>query len=842
MLGTWHCFVKTPAFNGKYIFTVTKEVDYGLQLETEPASPGFRFANIRAEGNRLSGNATSGYTTENDITIELVFEGESFTGKLGFRLFGEIPLAGSPGRGEPYVDPLVEQARRYRKDSIPSLTEPEIAQRVEGLLSKMTLELKVGQMSQCLASDFSFGGEKAGDPAEKLVAEGRAGAILGAFDIHRTFELQKIAVDQSPLGVPLLFHADIIHGFQTIFPVPLAWSCSWDPEQIRAACEVTAREAAVSGIHVNHGPMVDIARDPRWGRVVEGAGEDPFLGSLIATAQVRGYQGESLVGEQTIAATLKHFAAYGAAEAGRDYNTVDISAGTLRNVYLPPFKAGVEAEAGLVMNAFNVYQGIPAAGNKALLDGFLRKELGFAGVVISDYGSVEEIVTHGCAADVKEAAKMALEATLDLEMVSQAYLKNLPLLVQEGIVPESLVNEAVRRILTLKFKLGIMDDPFRYIRPEMEASTHFCADHLAESLELAQESIVLLKNDGVLPLKPDTGPIALIGPFAESKDLLGPWQFSRYADRTVTYADAIREKLAEGCELLVAKGCEVEAVLVGGIDEALRVARTAQVVILALGESSGMSGEAASRMDISLPEPQMELAQTVARLGKPVILLLTNGRPLVLKWFGGHTNDILEAWFLGSMAGRAAAQVLFGEVNPSGRLTMSFPAAVGQIPIYYNHFNTGRPKRTGDFFTSQYLDGPNEPLYPFGYGLSYIQFTYSDVLLDRATLQSGGSLTASVTIQNTGQVAGIETVQLYIRDVVGSVVRPVRELKGFRRIYLEPGERRRVEFILAEKDLSFYGLDGLFRSEAGEFVVYIGHDSTTENRASFRLNEGNAQS
>ena len=838
MIGTWHCFVTTPFFSGKFIFTVSQDDGFHLLIETEPPTQVYRFTNNFVDENRLSGRTTSGFGGENDLVVELEFIYDHFSGKMIFPYFGELQLEGNRGRGDEYVDPLIEKVSAYRKDDIPAHTEEEIRGLVELLLSKMPLEQKVGQMSQCLVSDFSFGGKKKSMPPEQQIAKGLAGTVLGAFDIHQNFAMQKIAVEESPLGIPLLFHADIIHGYQTIFPIPLGWSCSWNPDQIRRACAVTAAEAAVSGIQVNHGPMVDIARDPRWGRVAEGAGEDPYLGAQLAWAQVVGYQGNHLPGEAAIAACLKHFAAYGAAEGGRDYNTVDISTGTLHNVYLPPFQAGVEAGAKMVMNAFNIYQGVPAAGNKTLLRDILRKEMGFKGVIISDYGAIEEMLVHGCAEDLRGAAKMAVEATMDIEMVSQAYLKNLPELVRDGSVPASLIDDAVRQILTLKYELGVMDDPFRNIHPEEEGVLHFCQAHLAESLKLAQESIVLLKNDGVLPVKKNPGKIALIGPFADSKDLLGPWQYTPYSERTITLAEGIRSRLPAGVDLLLERGCQVNESLDGGLNDALSAADRADLVILALGESSDMSGEAASRMDITLPEPQKKLAQEVIKLGKTVVLLLINGRPLDLTWFDKHVNAIVETWFLGSMAGQAVADVLFGNFNPSGRLTISFPFSVGQIPVYYNHFSTGRPKRNGEKFTSQYLDGPNEPLYPFGYGLSYTQFEYSGLTIDKKILHREESLTASVIVKNVGSLPGVETVQLYVRDVAGSVVRPVKELKGFKRVSLEVGESLQISFNITERDLAFFHADGTYQAEEGEFLVFIGPNSTTTNRISFRLVDG----
>ncbi len=608
-------------------------------------------------------------------------------------------------------------------------------------------------------------------------------------------------------------------------------------EAIEQACAIAAKEASASGITYNHGPMVDVTRDPRWGRVVEGAGEDPYLGSLIAEAQVKGFQGDGLFSQESIIACLKHFIAYGAAEAGRDYNTVDISEGTLRNIYLPPFRAGIEAGAGSVMNSFNIIQGIPVAANKAVMNDLLRKELGFDGILISDYGSIEEIVVHGNAKDSKEAAKKALDATMDIEMVTRAY-DQLPQLVEEGGVLEEQLDAAVRRILKYKYKCGLMDDPFRYIRPEKETEYHFSEPHLQASRELARKSIVLLKNEGVLPLVKEAGTIAVIGPFGNSKDFLGPWQFSRFGDRTVTLQEGLEAKGISADRLLFAEGCGVELAIEGGLEQAAAIAKKADVVILALGESSNMSGEAASRMDITLPEAQLRLAEKIAGCGKSTILVLTNGRPLVLDWFERHVDAIVETWFLGSQAGHAIADVLFGDANPSGRLTMSFPAKAGQVPIYYNGFNTGRPvteNNSNRKFISKYIDGPNEPLYPFGYGLSYSTFVYSDIKLDRNWMTSADTIAATVTVTNTGKMAGEETVQLYIQDLYGSFVRPVKELKGFRRIKLQSGESRDVTFSVTEAELKYYTPDGIFQAEPGDFRLFVGPNSRELQAAAFKL-------
>ncbi|WP_434756712.1 glycoside hydrolase family 3 N-terminal domain-containing protein [Paenibacillus amylolyticus] len=618
--------------------------------------------------------------------------------------------------------------------------------------------------------------------------------------------------------------------FRFLSPGP----ASWDIEGIRQACAIAAKEASAAGITYNHGPMVDITRDPRWGRVVEGAGEDPYLGARIAEAQVRGFQGNSLLDQETMIACLKHFIAYGAAEGGRDYNTVDISEGTLRNVHLPPFQAGIQAGAGSVMNAFNIYQGVPAAGSKFLMKDLLRGELSFDGILLSDYGAIEEISIHGCAEDDAEAARMALDATMDIEMVTRAFANQLPKLIEDGIVKEEQLDEAVRRILTYKYKIGIMDDPFRYIQPKKALECQFSEEHLLESRALARKSIVLLKNDGALPFNANSGTVALIGPFARSKDLLGTWQFSRHGNATVTLEQGVTEAVS-GRRVLIADGCAVDQPIDGGYEAALRVAEEADVVVLALGESSRMSGEAASRMDIGLPEVQLKLAEEISKLGKPTVLVLTNGRPLILDWFERHANAIVETWFLGSQAGHAIADVLFGKYNPSGKLTMSFPVNAGQIPVYYNHFNTGRPASQDKHFSSKYLDGSNDPLYPFGFGLSYTTFGYSEIELDRHVMKRTDCLTVKVTVANTGQVQGEEIVQLYIQDLYGSVVRPVKELKGFEKVRLSPGESREIQFLITEEDLKYYAADLTFKAEAGDFKIYVGSNSRDVQEASFRL-------
>lgn len=703
--------------------------------------------------------------------------------------------------------------------------EEETTAAVERLLSLMTLEEKIGQMTQSggLNTD-AIGSYVEADPLTEQIRQGKIGSVINlGMSAEEALKLQRIAVTESRLGIPLLFCQDVIHGFQTIFPIPLAWSCSFDPNLIRKSVEASAREASAVGTMLAFSPMLDIGRDPRWGRVAEGAGEDPYLTSLLARAQVEGYQGSYLGEEGSMATCLKHFIGYGAAEGGRDYNTVCIDEATLRNVYLPPFKAGIEAGAASVMTAFNVVNGVPAAGNRALLEGLLRKELGFDGIVISDYAAVDEMIAHGAADGNREAAIRTANATLDIEMATSHFNHCLPEAVRSGDVEEAVIDAAVRRILTLKFRLGLMKDSYRYFRPEDAKKFTYCEEHLELSRQLARKSIVLLKNKGVLPLDKNKK-LALIGPIGDSKDLLGTWAFSRYGEKTVT----IREGLEQaGYTLLVEPGTGIHEELPGGMERALAIAKEADVVLLALGEDSTMSGEASSRQNIDVPKVQTRLAEVIQQTGKPVVLLLTNGRPLLLDWFDRHMDAILETWFLGSEAGHAIADVLSGDYNPSGKLTMSFPRHPGQIPIYYNSLNTGRPFVEGgeNPFTSCYLDGSNTPLYPFGHGLSYTEFKISSLQLDRNQMTAEESLKVSVMITNTGNRAGEETIQLYIRDVVASIVRPVKELKDFQKVYLQPGESVQVTFEITEEKLRFYDIDGRFTSEIGRFLVYVGRDS-----------------
>jgi beta-glucosidase len=837
MIGTWHFLHQTPDTTIKMQFMIDKKEVFALSVILEPFPFPVEIHTVTVEGNLLQARGFSQFVPGESFEFDLTFEDQEFQGRIKLPYQEAFFVKGTKGTGPSLEDLLISTLSPYRKSDVKQRNDQEIREAVEILLNKMSITDKIGQMSQCMSTNLSLGSDIASETPEKLITEGRVGSILSAVNSNRVFELQKIAVEQSPHGIPLLFNFDVIHGFQTIFPVPLAWSCSWDMEAIKEANAIASKEASATGITYNHGPMVDITRDPRWGRVVEGAGEDPYLGSLIAKAQVEGFQGGSLFDPETIIACLKHFVAYGAAEAGRDYNSVDISEGTLRNVYLPPFQAGIEAGAGSVMNSFNTYQGVPVAGNRYILNELLRTELGFNGILISDYGAIDEIVAHGNAKDSKEAARKALEATMDIEMVTRSY-DHLRELIEQGFVAEEQINEAVRRILAFKYKIGIMDDPFRYVRPEKEKEYHFHPMHLEASRKLAQKSIVLLKNKGALPLADKEQKLAVIGPFGDSKDMLGPWQWSRYSKETVTLREGLEDKGFPKTHLLVEAGCRVEEAVDGGIERAVAAAEQADIVILALGESSEMSGEAASRMDITLPKVQQELAEAIVRVGKPTVLVLTNGRPLVLDWFEHHVDAIVETWFLGSQAGHAIADVLLGHYNPSGKLTMSFPVHIGQVPVYYNYFKTGRPvtdSNIGEKFFSRYIDGSNDPLYPFGYGLSYTTFEISDIRLSQTQMTDSETMVASVTVTNTGKVSGEETIQMYIQDLYGNVVRPVKELKGFRKVNLAAGEAKEICFSITAADLVYWNPDLKYGAEPGDFKVYIGSSSYDVKEASFEL-------
>lgn len=713
-----------------------------------------------------------------------------------------------------------------------------IQQKVDELLKKMTLTEKIGQMFQTDPVIFLRSvdsGEQATaiptGPEQQHHLEPEVlytlGSILGSADAQTAYRIQKQYMEHSRLKIPLLFMFDIIHGFRTIFPIPLGLACSWDLGLIEKTARVAAAEGAASGIHVTFAPMVDLVRDPRWGRVMESSGEDPYLNSRIAEAYVRGFQGD-LGQAGTVASCVKHFAAYGGAEGGRDYNTVDISESSLRETYLPAYRAGLDAGAELVMTSFNVVDGVPATINKFLLRDILRQEWGYGGIVISDYTSLAETIAHMAVKDGREAAKRALEAGLDIEMMSLAYVHHLEDLVRSGEVDESLVDEAVRRILTLKFKLGLFEDPYRYIKIEEEKAAHLRPEYRQLAREAAAKSIVLLKNEGVLPLSTSVRSVAIIGPFADSGHILGGWSAMGKAEEAVTLRQGIASKLGPDAVVTTAIGCDIDSNDESGFAEALAVAAASDVVILALGEREDMSGEAGSRVFLDVPGVQQKLAQEIVKLGKPTVLVLFNGRPLDLRWFDEHISAIVEAWYPGTEGGHAVADVLFGDVNPSAKLTMSFPYAVGQIPVYYNCLNTGRPKGSEDNdnrFVSKYLDAPNRPLYPFGYGLSYTKFNYEGAALSGTVLRPDGKLHARVTVANIGQYAGEEIVQLYIRDLWGSRARPLLELKGFRKVKLAPGESVQVEFEITPEMLQYYTARRIVETEPGDFLVFVGSSS-----------------
>ncbi|MCM8899894.1 beta-glucosidase BglX [Caldicoprobacter algeriensis] len=711
--------------------------------------------------------------------------------------------------------------------------------RLKKLLESMTLKEKISQMLQIAPNFYLRQGAITGPMEELELTEDiiyNAGSVLGAAGAELTMDIQRKYLENNRHKIPLIFMADVIHGFRTIFPIPLAMACSWNPELVEESARVAAKEASIAGIHVTFSPMVDLVRDPRWGRVMESTGEDPWLNSLFARAFVRGYQGKGLSDKESVASCVKHFAAYGAVEAGRDYNTVDMSERTLREYYLPAYKAAVDEGCAMVMTAFTTVDSIPSTVNQWLLRDLLRGEWGFDGVIISDWGAVKETIAHGVAADGQEAAEKAIKAGVDIEMMSSEYVHHLESLVQKGIVDEALIDEAVMRILKLKEQLGLFENPYRGADPEREKTVLLCDEHRKLARKIAAQSMVLLKNQGVLPFDKNIGKVAIIGPYAEANHILGGWSCEGRNEEAVTLKQGIVAKIGQD-NVIVAEGCDVMGEQLN-LSSAIAAAQQADAIILALGEHPDMSGEAGSRAFITLPGKQLVLARAVLELGKPTVVVLFNGRPLEITELDYIAPAILEAWFPGTEGGNAIADILFGDVNPSGRLTMSFPYTVGQIPVYYNCYNTGRPKgrENNEFrFCSKYLDIPNAPLYPFGYGLSYTTFQYSDFVLDSNKLTVDGAITASVTVTNTGKRAGEEVVQLYIRDVSASVVRPVKELKGFQKIYLEPGESRKVNFIITEPMLRFHRKDFSFKSEPGHFIAFVGPNSAQLLEQPFEL-------
>lgn len=726
------------------------------------------------------------------------------------------------------------------------------------LMKQMTLDEKIGQLNLVTPGGAVTGSAVSKD-VESKIRNGQVGGLFGITGPDKIKQAQELAVNNSRLKIPLLFGLDIIHGHKTVFPIPLGLSCSWDMELIEKSARIAAIEGTADGLNWTFSPMVDIARDPRWGRVSEGAGEDPYLGSQIAKAMVKGYQGNDLSKDNTMLACVKHFALYGAAEGGRDYNTVDMSRVRMYNEYLPPYKAAVDAGVATVMSSFNVVDGIPASGNKWLLTDLLRKQWGFKGMVVSDYTSINEMSNHGLG-DLQQVSSLSFNAGMDMDMVGEGFLNTLKKSLNEGKLTQKQIEDACRRILEAKYKLGLFDDPYRYCNEERARTEILSEAHRKAGREIATKSFVLLKNNNqLLPLK-KSGTIAVIGPLADSRrNMLGAWSVAGDWQKAVTVIEGIKALAGNESNIIYAKGANLsddtlfaKKVNVFGeeidrdkrspdemIMEAVQVAAKSDVVVAVMGEAADMTGEASSMAYIGLQESQKNLLKALAQTGKPIVLVLFNGRPMTLKWENEHIPAILDVWFGGTESGNAIAEVLFGKYNPSGKLSMSFPVQVGQIPVYYSQLNTGRPYNGEAFskFKSNYLDIPNEPLYPFGYGLSYTNYNYSEIKLSNTLLNPGQTLTASVTVTNTGKVEGVEIVQLYIRDVVGSISRPMKELKGFQKIALKAGESKMVEFKINTDDLRFYNSNLKQVVEPGDFKLFIGGNSRDVKETNFKFAE-----
>jgi len=724
--------------------------------------------------------------------------------------------------------------------------DAKMHQFVNNLMSKMTLEEKLGQLNLPASSDFVTGAVSSSDIAEKVKA-GKVGGVFNIRSVTKIKELQQFAVNNTRLHIPLLFGMDVIHGYKTIFPIPLGMSATWDMDLIKRSAQIAASEASADGIQWTFSPMVDLTRDPRWGRTSEGNGEDAFLSSAIAKAMIHGYQGNDLSAENTIMSCVKHYALYGAAEGGRDYNTTDMSRVRMYNEYFPPYKAAVDAGVGSVMVSFNEIDGVPASGNKWLVDDVLRKQWKFNGFVVSDYTGIPEMVNHGVG-DYQAVNALSLNAGVDMDMVGEGFLTTLKKSMQEGKVSLAQINKACERILEAKYKLGLFDDPYKYCNEQRSAKEVFTAANRAEARKIASQSFVLLKNNNqLLPLSAGKK-IALVGPLANAKEnMTGTWSVGADNAQSVSLLKGLTDAIGNNGKLVYAKGANLEddeemqkrQTMFGKdiardgrtaeqmIQEAISISADADVIVAALGEGAESSGESASKSDIDIPYAQKRLLKALLATGKPVVLVLFNGRPLTLSWETENVPAILDVWFAGSEAGDAIADALLGKVNPSGKLSMSFPRNVGQIPVYYNHKNTGRPL-TGKWFAkfqSNYIDVPNDPLYPFGYGLSYTQFEYGNIELSAKQLKGNQTLTVTVPVKNTGKYAGKEVVQLYIRDEVGSITRPVQELKGFNKIELAPGETKNVSFNITPELLKFYNGDLKFDWESGDFQIMIGTNS-----------------
>lgn len=738
----------------------------------------------------------------------------------------------------------------------PQADKGKMDQFIDNLMGKMTLQEKIGQLNLPVSGEIVTGQAKSSNVAGKI-RKGQVGGLFNVKGVENIREVQKIAVEQSRLKIPLLFGMDVIHGYETVFPIPLALSCSWDMEAIKESARIAAKESSADGICWTFSPMVDICRDPRWGRMAEGGGEDPYLGSEISAAMVKGYQGDDLTDKNTIMACVKHFALYGAPEAGRDYNTVDMSHLSMFNNYFPPYKAAIDAGVGSVMTSFNVVDGIPATGNKWLMTDVLRDRWGFDGFVVTDYTAISEMIAHGMG-DLQQVSAMSLSAGTDMDMVADGFLTTLEKSLKEGKVTMAEIDKACRRILEAKYKLGLFDDPYKYCDASRVKKDIFTAENRAVARKIATETFVLLKNENnLLPLQ-RKGKIALVGPLANTKaNMPGTWSVAAASDKYNSLYESMKQSLAGKAEVLYAKGSnlmydaqrEAEATMFGRemrdprsaqelLDEALSVASQADVIVAAVGESSEMSGESSSRTNLEMPDAQRDLLTALKKTGKPIVLVYFAGRSTVMTWEQENFPAILNVWFGGSEAADAICDVVFGDVSPSGKLTTTFPKNVGQIPLYYNHLNTGRPLEAGKWFSkfrSNYLDIDNDPLYPFGYGLSYTTFRYGDLQLSNNSMNEKGKITASVTVTNTGNYDADEIVQMYIRDMVGSVARPVKELKGFERIHLKKGESRTVSFDITAEQLKFYNSALNWVCEPGEFEVMVGGNSRDVQTKKFSL-------
>jgi beta-glucosidase len=729
----------------------------------------------------------------------------------------------------------------------------DISTKAKALLAKMTLQEKIGQLNLIIPGGAAVTGSVVSTDVENKIKQGKVGGLFGITSPEKVRKAQDLAVKNSRLHIPMIFGLDVIHGHKTIFPVPLGLSASWDMGLIEQSARIAAKEASADGLNWAFSPMVDIARDARWGRISEGSGEDPYLGGEVAKAMVRGYQGKDLTKQDAVMACVKHFALYGAAEAGREYNTVDMSRIKMYEYYLPPYKAAIDAGAGSIMSSFNEIDGVPATGNKWLLTDLLRKEWGFKGFVVSDYTSLNEMINHGVG-DLQTVAAQSLKAGLDMDMVGEGFLSTLEKSVKEGKVTVADIDKACLRVLEAKYKLGLFDNPYKSIDESRPAKEILTPENRAAARKIAAHSMVLLKNEGqVLPLK-KSGTIALVGPLADNRrNMLGTWVVAGDWNQSVSVLEGVKNIAGNGINIITAKGANLtddkefakrvnalgEEVTFDPrtpqamIDEAVAAAAKADVVVAVVGEAADMTGESSSRADISIPESQRNLLHALAKTGKPLVLVLINGRPLTLVWENEHANAILEAWAPGTEAGNAIADVLFGNYNPSGKITATFPRSVGQIPIYYNHKNTGRPYDGTGFpkFKSNYLDESNDPLYPFGYGLSYTSFEYSPVLLSKTNPKGEEKIIATVTVSNTGKYAGEEVVQLYITDPVASVTRAVKDLKGFQKIKLQPGESKEVSFTIGTEQLSFFNSDLKKVWEPGKFIIHIGTSSSNVKSA-----------